>query len=306
MTKISVLLPARNEQFLQRTIDDLFAKAAGEIEVVVSLDGYDPNPPLVERKGLVIIRKPRVEGLRAGINSAAAVATGDYYLRSDAHCLYSEGFDEVLKRDHQPDWVVVMRRYSLDPDRWCRRDDKLHVDYHYLSCPWTNPEFFQMHGIRWNEMTLAREDTQIDEQMSMQGSSWFVTRDFFHNFLGGMSEVGYGTYAQEAQEIGMKAWLGGGALKIDKRAWYAHLHKGARFGRGYNISRDEVWRGHIYSAHYWTENQWSGRIHDFDWLVDKFWPLPAKGTETAGGDRYYWPSNWRKYYEGKLKYEGSE
>jgi glycosyltransferase involved in cell wall biosynthesis len=305
MSKLSVLLPSRNEQFLQRTVDDLFAKSTGDIEVIIVLDGYLPNPPLIFRKNQTIIHKAKVEGLRAGINTAAAAANGDYYLRADAHCLWSEGFDEVLKRDAEPDCVDVMRRYSLNPDTWDRRLDKLHVDYHYLSCPWTNAEFFQMHGVRWDEKTIERADVMIDDQMSMQGSSWFMTAGYFHNFLHGLSEVGYGTYAQEAQEIGMKTWLGGGRLRVNKNAYYAHLHKGQRFGRGYNISRDEVWNGHKYSAHYWTKNKWEGRIHDFDWFVDRFWPLPIKG-QNRDDEKFCWPENWRDYYEGKLHYLGEQ
>ena len=35
----------------------------------------------------------------------------------------------------------------------------------------------------------------------------------------------YGTFVDEPQEIGLKYWLGGGANKIIKKTWYAHLSK---------------------------------------------------------------------------------
>ena len=38
MTKLSVIIPSRNEQFLPETVNDLFAKAAGDIEVIVVVE----------------------------------------------------------------------------------------------------------------------------------------------------------------------------------------------------------------------------------------------------------------------------
>jgi hypothetical protein len=107
-----------------------------------------------------------------------------------------------------------------------------------------------------------------------------MTKHHFDNFLHGLSEVGYGSFAQEFQEIGNKTWLGGGAVKINKRTWYAHLHKGRRYGRMYPQSRPELITHINWSADYWMGNQWKGRIHDFDWLISKFWPVPT------------WPENW--------------
>lgn len=107
-------------------------------------------------------------------------------------------------------------------------------------------------------------------------------RSWFWGFLGGMSEVGYGTFTQEPQEIGMKTWLGGGAVKVNKKVWYAHLHKGRTYGRMYHQDRAEVVRGHNYSADYWMNNRWEKRIHDVEWLIDRFWPVPT------------WPVNWKE------------
>lgn len=141
-----------------------------------------------------------------------------------------------------------------------------------------------MHGAVWNQRTVERmgdNKYDIDETMSFQGSLWFMHRDWW-NFLGGMSEEGYGTFSQEPQEIGNKTWLGGGAVMTNKLTWYAHLHKGKTFGRMYSVSSREILAGHKYSGEYWMGNQWEGRIHDIDWLVDRFWPVPT------------WPEDWRE------------
>lgn len=285
MAKISVLIPSRNEQFLSPTVDDIFAKAAGDIEVIVHLDGYWPDPPLVDRPGLHLIHRSKPFGMRAGINACAALAKGEFLMKLDAHCLLSEGFDEILKEDyHEDNWVVVPRRYSLDAEKW-EHKRKPPIDYHYLTCPLDDKEDGALHGKWWRQRGRERADILLDDEMSSQGSCWFMSRGHW-DWMGGLQTAGYGDFIQEFQEIGMKAWLGGGAVKINKRCWYAHLHKGRKYGRGYFVSRHSWHAGTRYSADLWLNNRWLERIHDFGWFIEKFWPVPT------------WPDNWRDLWEG--------
>jgi len=282
MDKISVIIPSRNELFLPQTIKDVLAKAAGEIEVIAVLDGYEPEPPLEKDPRLIVIEKPIKEGMRAAINSAAAVATGKYLMKCDAHCMFAEGYDEALKADCDDNWVIIPRRVSLDAENWTvSNTGKSPVDYHFLSWPYANPNEIGMHGNVWNERARKRKDILIDDEMSSQGSCWFMTKKHF-DFLGGFSEVGYGTFVQEAQEFGNKTWLSGGRMVINKKTWYAHLHKGKKYGRGYYISKHEMIRGAHYSADYWMNNRWSERKYDLDYLIEKFWPVPG------------WPTDWKE------------
>jgi hypothetical protein len=112
-----------------------------------------------------------------------------------------------------------------------------------------------------------------------------MTKSHFTDFLGGFSEVGYGTFVQEAQEFGLKTWLSGGKMMVNKKTWYAHLHKGRTYGRGYSISKGEMIRGALYSADYWMNNRWEARKYDLDYLIERFWPVPS------------WPVNWREQQE---------
>lgn len=284
MDKVSVLIPSNKEIFLVKTINDIFNKARGEFEVIVYLDGYWPNPPLQERPNLTILHGDTVIGMRGGINAAAAAATGKYLIKTDGHCMFEEGFDEVLKAECDEDWVVIPRRRSLDAENWIIdvTNKKAPVDYHFLSWAWSKPNELGMHGTVWTERARARLNILLDDEMSSQGSCWCMTKNHFTNFLGGLSEVGYGNFVQEFQEIGNKTWLGGGQVKINKKTWYAHLHKGKRYGRGYYISQRKMIEGTLYSADYWMNNRWEKRIHDIEWLIDKFWPIPT------------WPVNWKE------------
>jgi glycosyltransferase involved in cell wall biosynthesis len=272
---LSVIIPARNEMFLTKTVNDIFAKARGEIEVIVVLEGYWPNPMPIEDKRLTIVhREPG--GMRSAINLGAHIAKGKYLMKCDAHCMFDEGFDVKLAADCEENWVVIPRRYRLDPENWAWQDvGKPPIDLHYLSCPATNPDSYSMHGAIWPQRDRERLDVLIDETMSFQGSCWFMYRTHFWDFLGGMSEEGYGDFCQEPQEIGNKTWLGGGKVMVNKKTWYAHLHKGKKYGRGYHQSKDAITRGHTYAGEYWINNKWDKRIHDIEWLVEKFWPVPT-------------------------------
>jgi hypothetical protein len=278
---ISILIPSRNERFLYHTVLDALSKAAGEVEVLALLDGYWPDPPLPEHPRLRVYHTGNPRGMRAMINAGAAIAKGDYLLKSDGHCMFAEGFDEVLKANMADNWIVIPRRHRLDAENWTLQEtNKPPIDYHYLSCPLTNLDGYSMHGAIWPERTRERTDLLIDETMSFQGSLWMMSRKHW-DWLGGMSEEGYGTFSQEPQEIGNKTWLGGGRIVVNKKTWYAHLHKGKQYGRMYSISGAAVKAGHEYSAHYWMQNRWKERVRDMEWLIDKFWPVPT------------WPDNWK-------------
>lgn len=288
---ISILIPSRNERFLNRTIAGILASAEGDIEVIAVLDESWPDE-LIGDKRVTYLHQPVPKGMRAGINWAASVARGEYLLKTDGHCLYAPGFDKALAADMEDNWVVIPRRYSLDAENWAiEHNRKPPRDYHYLCYPYTDKGHDSgMHGVEWWERGKERADILIDDTPSFQGSCWFMAKTWFDNFLHGVSEEGYGIFAQEPQEIGNKTWLGGGEVKVNKKTWYAHLHKGKRYGRMYNISQREIVAGHGYSATYWMSNSWPERIHDLAWLIEKFWPMP-----TWPADRSLWTeeARWR-------------
>jgi glycosyltransferase involved in cell wall biosynthesis len=303
MAKVSVIIPSRNELFLNKTIDDVFKKASGDIEVIAVLEGYWPEVMVEERPNLIYIHNGKPKGLRGASNAAAAIAKGKYLMKIDAHCMFAEGFDEVLQKDIESNWVVIPRRHSLDPENWCiQQNGKPPRDYHALCFPDPNKNHdFGMHGIEWPQRGRERSDPKydIDDTPSCQGSCWFMEKAWFDNFLHGMNEFGYGSFSQEFQEIGNKTWLGGGEVKVNKKTWYAHLHKGRTYGRMYHQDSNEVVAGHNYSAWYWTTNQWPDRIHDLSWLVEKFWPMPTWPLDWEKQINDFWPN----FYKGNDPHE---
>jgi len=274
---VSAIIPSRNELFLPNTVEDLLRNARGDVEVIAVLDGYWPDPPLINDKRLVILHRGKPMGMRAAINAAASIAKGEYIMKCDGHCAFDEGWDVKLAEDCEDDWVVIPRRYSLDAENWKPRFERTAIDYEFLSYPYWKEGHYGIHGTIWRIRAKERSSPEylIDDNMSFQGSCWFTPKKHFWGMIGGLQEEGYGTFIGEPQEIGMRTWLGGGRLIVNKKTWYAHLHKGKQYGRGYFIAKAETTAGNAYSVDYWMNNRWEDRIHDIAWLVEKFWPVPG-------------------------------
>jgi glycosyltransferase involved in cell wall biosynthesis len=283
MSKVSVIIPSRNERFLAPTVADVLSKAAGEIEVITTLDGYWPTPQLADDKRLIQIHRGKARGMRPGINAAAAVARGRYLMKMDAHCAIQEGFDEILKRDCEDNWVVVPRRFSLDAENW--RPQKRPHDYQYLSYPDNEGDRGGpgLHGRDWEEKNrdpvLAKK--KIDDLMSAQGSCWFMRTDYFHE-MELLDEASYGTFGSEFQEVGLKCWLGGGRVVRNKGVWYAHLHKGKKYGRGWPLGKTDANQATKHTNRWVHDDAWPGgkQTRPFKWLIHHFWPVPG------------WPQEW--------------
>lgn len=293
-TKVSVIIPAANEIMLNKTVDDLFAKAGGPVEIIAVLDGAWPHDRLWPKPNdnLIYIHHGRQKGMKAAINAGIRVASGKYVMKCDAHCMFCENWDMILKADCDDDWVVIPSRYSLSRDKWEIMDTgKSRIDYHLLDFP--SQPGAGIHGKVWTQRARERKDKpeyMIDDEMSFQGSCWFTHLELVRDRMGGFSEVGYGTFKQEPQQLGLWVWMTGGRNKVNKNAWYAHLHKGTAVrendgvtqqGRGYFMNKHEGDMGNDYSAWFWlTDQPFEGRVRKMQDLLDIFWPVPG------------WSENW--------------
>ena len=65
MSKVSVLIPARNEKFLNKTIKCVLQSAANEVEVIVLLDGAPPVKPVPEWQGVRVMENETAQGIGA-------------------------------------------------------------------------------------------------------------------------------------------------------------------------------------------------------------------------------------------------
>jgi len=262
MKDVSLIIPSREDRYLQKTIDDILSKARSNIEVVVVCDAYWPTTFNWTDPRLIIVHHGGpgdFRGMRAGINAGVRVSTGKYLLKCDDHCLFDEGFDVKLLADIRNDWVVVPRRYRLDAEKWeIIQDGRPPIDYMRLQV-----DDGYLHGVEWKR---DRSDPMydIDNIPSFQGSCWFMSRKCWDKFAGPLDEDNYGKFTQEPQEIGMKVWLSGGRMVVNKKTHYAHWHKQST---GYGFTNAEqrnfnesVEKGRKYSFEHWTNHPDFGKF----------------------------------------------
>ena len=270
---ISIIIPSRNEPYLGKTVQDILNNATSEIEVVVVLDGWwdkAENMNLAPNVRYIHFTEPK--GMRNGINSAVAVARGKYILKCDAHVSFAKGFDDVLTKDIEDNWVVVPRRYPLDVEKWeteKRTDTKYPIDYEYI-----DPD--DLHGIEWRERRDARKDIMLDETMTAQGSCWMMTKKHFE-FMEGLDEASYGSFFLEFQEISFKTWLSGGKVMVNKNTSYSHWHKTE--GRGYSLKPGERDLAVAFTKKWRDNTAWSKQTLPFDSMIKRFMPIPGWKAE---------------------------
>ena len=286
---VSVLIPSRNEIFLEKTVEEVLKKAEGEIEVIIILDGYWTPKPIAEKDPRVhVLHRGVGKGLRNGLNAAVDIARGDFVMKLDAHCMVDQGFDVKLARDCQPNWIMIPRRKRLDAENWCIQDvGKIDVDYELLSFPDDEGDWGGkgLHTKQWNERSRERlnmPEYDIDDDMSYQASCWFMPKDYYR-YLELFDEANYVLYFNEAQEAGLKCWLSGGRVVVNKKTWFAHLKKGKKYPRGYMIDKRDLVRGNAFVNKWLTDSAgWAKQTLPFTSLIEKFWPVPG------------WPDDWKE------------
>lgn len=276
---LSVIIPSRSDQYLQKTVDDLLNKAEGQIEVIVVLDGIwsllrdDPR--------VIVLHHGEQHdniGMRGSINAGMRIAKGDYVMKIDEQCMVDQGFDVKLAANCRNNWVVIPRRKRLEPESWTLIEDgRPDIDYMCVDYPYQRPydKTCGLHGAEWKRPDHA--DIMIDDTPTMQGSCYFMKKSYWEElFPNGLDDVNYGTFTQEAQEISMKVWLSGGEVKVNKDTWYAHWHKG-KHGKGYGFSNEQykkhlagTERGRLYAIQYWLNTK--DYTHDFAWFINEKFP----------------------------------
>lgn len=174
MYELSILIPARNEIFLGRTIEDILAHIEADTEIIAVLDGCWPGIPIPDHPHLTLIHHARSIGQRAATNEAARISNAKYLMKVDAHCAFDQGFDRkmiermeedicmvpVMRNLHAFDWVCEAghRRYQ-SPSGPCAECGKP-TNREVVWIPKTNPESTcyrfdkNMHFQYWNDHSL--------------------------------------------------------------------------------------------------------------------------------------------------------
>jgi hypothetical protein len=306
---LSIMIPARNEMFLARTIEDILSNIEGDTEVIAVADGYDPGP-LPESPRVRVIRKEVSIGQRAGTNLAARESSAKYVMKCDAHCAFDKGFDVKLMQPYESgeigmDTTTIPRMYNLHAFDWkckacghrtyqgpdltkCEKCGKEGGEFEMIVVwkPRLNrrSDFARfdrdLHFQYWGSYKdRPGADKDISDVMSSIGACWMMPRERYWN-IDGMDEQ-HGSWGQMGTELACKSWLSGGRQIVNKRTWFAHMFRTrGGFSFPYPMSGHDVSKAREHSRFLWKEDRWSKAKHPLTWLLHKFSPIP--GWETQG------------------------
>jgi hypothetical protein len=313
--ELSILIPARNEEFLGRTIQDIFENSEADTEVIAILDGYLPDPALKPDPRLTVIYNPVSVGQRAGTNQAAKIARGKYLMKADAHLAFDKGFDRkmleafketgdnvimipMMRNLHVFDWVCPEghRRYQ-SPSGACETCGKPTVkDIVWIpkKSPTTHSFTFDktMH-FQYDSAYSKRPEVQkgieingvynpdLRESMSIQGSCFMVSKEKYFEL--DICSEDFHSWGQQGVEVACKTWLSGGRVLVNMKTWYAHMFRtrGGDFGFPYSNPQDKVNENRELSRELFQKDQWPLATRKFQWLLDKFNP-PDWGVSKGG------------------------
>lgn len=296
MTDLSVLIPARNEMFLARTVQDILEHSEGDTEVIVVLDGVPANPPVPVDPRVKVIELAESIGQRAATNLAARLSTAKYVMKVDAHCAFDQGFDVKLLADMQDDWTMVPvmrnlhvfdwvcpeghRRYQgpSGPCRICGQDTVMDVVWIAKTNPQSKSYCFDStpHFQYFRAYNKRREGRgELTESMSLQGSCWLLTRERYWAL--NICDEAFGSWGSQGIEVAVKTWLSGGRVICNQHTWYAHCFRtqGADFGFPYPLSGAQVEHAKATARELFFGNKWPGQVRPLSWLVERFWPVPG-------------------------------
>lgn len=96
MRDLSILIPARNEEFLKNTIEDILKNIEADTEVIATLDGQWANSPVEQHDRVNLVYVNPAIGQRAAQNLACRLSRAKYVMKMDAHCSFDKGFDRKM------------------------------------------------------------------------------------------------------------------------------------------------------------------------------------------------------------------
>lgn len=314
--ELSILIPARNEMFLAKTIENILQNIRGNTEIIAVMDGYWADPPIPQHEKVTVIHHNKSIGQRAATNEAARLSRAKYVMKVDAHCSFDEGFDVKMLNEIKPDWTMVPLMKNLHAFDWvCPQG---HRRYQGPSGPCSECGMETKRDILWqakkspNSVSYCFDSTphfqyfgeyakrpegqaEISETMSLQGSCWMLSREKYWEL--NICDENFGSWGSQGIEVAAKTWLSGGKVMVNRKTWYAHMFRtqGGDFSFPYPISHGDQERAKAFAKDLFFNDKWKKQIYPLSWLVEKFWPVKGWTEDDL-----------QKLKENNFNFKGSE
>lgn len=239
MIDVSIVIPSLHEPYLEKTVADIKAKAKTSIEVLVGDDAVENL------------------GQRALTNKLVREAKGKYIMKTDAHCLFSDGFDVDLLDVVDAKTIVAPYLLRLDPVNWLP-----------IPKPCVSSYVFDSNMV----FQYGEESAEpVNETMCLQGSCWLVSRDTYWDWE--LGDESLGSWGGQGAELGIKAWHNGGRCMTNKNCYYAHLFREKEEDFPYGRDKDKIKRTTDMMIERYKDKRIAGLIIKYgfpcDWDTDK-------------------------------------
>lgn len=298
--KLSMLVPARNEEFLARTVQDLLENTSDQTEILVGLDGSWALPPVDDHPRVNIVYVPKSIGQRAMTNLLCRLSNAKYVAKVDAHTAYDKDWDlkmfEALEKTGDNvtmvstmknlmvfDWVCECGfRHYQDKGQKCPQCGKpmkkeiiwktRRGSHNFSYCFDPTPHFQYMPEMK--ERPGGRES--LTETMSLQGSCFMMTREKYWEL--NICDEALGSWGSQGIEVACKTWLSGGKVMCYHDTWYAHMFRTKpenSFGFPYKQDAKQIQDAKLAVKDLFFKNKWDKQIHNLSWLVERFSPVPG-------------------------------
>lgn len=217
----SVIIPARNEWHLEKTVQNLLDTATGKIEILVGFDGpFEISERtnidyslLIKDKRVKLIWKEKSVGRRAICNELVKQSTGKFICKIDAHCKLDFGWDTKLKCICEDNNLVTCAFDELDINTFERKGNKWVGNYidKDLNLNWYPNNYFE------------NDDSKVYNVMSFFPSLYMITRNTFDKFGG--HQLYLGEHIHEDLEWTFNIKCTGGDILLRRDVICAHWFK---------------------------------------------------------------------------------
>lgn len=296
---LSILIPAKNEEWLSETVRDILKNKRGKTEVIVGMDGNWAEPGIEAHPDVRIVYVSKSRGQRGMTNMLCKLSKTKYVAKCDAHCAFDEGFDQKLMDVMEDDMTIVPVMRNLHVFNWqcmdcgdevyqgpqpegCKNCDVNTPDRFEKKLVWRakpspnssaykftpNRLQFKYFGSLKSKQQTSGE--KVVETMSLQGSFFMLPRTTYWKL--NICDETWGGWGQQGTEVALKTWLSGGRVVCNLDTWYAHLFRtqsGFAFPWGNPAKQQNKAREVSYEL--FTKNQWVLQTRPLSWLVERFW-----------------------------------
>jgi hypothetical protein len=183
---LSILIPARNEPYLQKTLEDIERNKVLDTEVL-----------WMEDDG---------RGQRMCTTVLAQKAKGDHIMKCDAHVSFGPGFDRILLEEIDDRTILAPILMPLNGQSWTINGKKQMTHYAF------DTNFIMQH------VQMDTEDT-----MCLQGSCFMLKKSNYFDW--NLGDETLPSWGGQGVELGIKAFLNGGRCKTTRSTYYGHVFR---------------------------------------------------------------------------------